>query len=474
MKNPWAVLLLKFSDQNVEPFGRAYAERMFTSAGSGTGNAVDFFRDISHGRADLHGSTVYGWLLMNHSKADLDAYRQEMIAEDTKNGTTLANRLTRQRIVDWGLEAAAENDLDLSKFFATALVFSDGVDYFGRPGVAVLNFNRADSQMFSVDLTGVSHEMGHGHGLTHSRRDGATSEYGDSWDIMSAYSVHEARSDSVPKSVPRPYHTFGPGLNAVGMDIMGWLDETRVWSPPGSGYASVVTLRPLHRRDLPGFLAIKVQTIYAEFRAKNRWDAAIPKPAVFLHHHGVHPESARPCSYLVSTINALGGRTSAFGVGDSWEKGSESNVFDEFIKLTVLRIDPAAEEADVEVRFRAALPPPVAGPGIPFGGVTVDGGGLMWVPGRGFVKVPPRSPLLRILSKIADFQAVQDLHRGGPATEQLSIQILTEMRAGLDAIISARTDFEVPAPRLRRGRTTGADSAPGLNATTRRARRPRG
>ncbi len=411
---------------------------------------------------------------MNHAKADLDAYRQEMIAEDKKNGTALANTLTRQRIVDWGLEAAAENDLDLSKFFATAFVFSDGVDYFGRPGVAVVNFNRADSQMFSVDLTGASHEMGHGHGLTHSRRDGATSEYGDSWDIMSAYSVHEARSDSVPKSVPRPYHTFGPGLNAVSMDIMGWLDETRVWSPPGSGYASVVTLRPLHRRDLPGALAIKVETIYAEFRAKSRWDAAIPNPAVFLHHHGVHPGKRAPVQ--LSHLDHQGAGWPDVGVRGRRFMG-------EGLRVERLRRIHQAHRAQDRPgrrggRRRGALSrgaaTALAGPGISFGGVTVGAGGLVWVPGRGFVKVPPRSPLLRVLSKIADFQALQDLHRGGPATEQLSIQILTETRENLDAIITARTDFEVPAPRLRRGRTTGADSAPGLNATTRRARRPRG
>jgi hypothetical protein len=465
------VLLLKLSDQNVEPFGRAYAERMFTAAGVGTGNAVDYFRDVSHGRADLGGSEVFGWFPVNHSRANLDAYRQKMIAEDQKNGTALANKLTRQRIVDWGLEAAARNKVDLSKFVATAFVFSGPVDYFGRPGVVVVNFNRDDPQTFSVDLTGVSHEMGHGHGLTHSRRDGATSEYGDSWDIMSAYSVHEARSSSVPASVPRPYHTFGPGLSAVGMDILGWLDETRVWSPPGSGHASVVTVRPLHRRDLPGFLAIKVQTIYAEFRAKSRWDAAIPRPAVFLHHHGIHPESARPCSYLIPTLGAMGVPTSALGVGDSWQKGSESNVFDEFIKLTVLRIDPAAEEADIEVTFRIPLAPPVAGPGIPFGGVTVDGGGLVWVPGRGFVKVPPRSPLLHVLSRLADFQTVQDLHRGGPATEQLSIQLLTEARERLDGIIAARTDFEVPARARRAGRAARTGRARGRTGQTgRRAR----
>jgi hypothetical protein len=59
-QTPWAILLTKFSDNNSEPFPRQFYGNLFTSAGSGTRNMVDFFRDASHGNLDLSGSQVFG------------------------------------------------------------------------------------------------------------------------------------------------------------------------------------------------------------------------------------------------------------------------------------------------------------------------------------------------------------------------------------------------------------------------------
>ena len=47
---PWAILLCKFSDDASEPYPRQRYEELFTTAGSGKFNMVDFFRDMSHGR----------------------------------------------------------------------------------------------------------------------------------------------------------------------------------------------------------------------------------------------------------------------------------------------------------------------------------------------------------------------------------------------------------------------------------------
>ena len=49
----WAILLLKWSDDPSEPFPPSYAEQMFTGAGKGTDNIVDFYDAISHGRVRL-------------------------------------------------------------------------------------------------------------------------------------------------------------------------------------------------------------------------------------------------------------------------------------------------------------------------------------------------------------------------------------------------------------------------------------
>ena len=56
MKTPWAILLVKFSDNDAEPYARERYEEIFTTAGSGKWNTVDYFRDMSHGKLDLSGS----------------------------------------------------------------------------------------------------------------------------------------------------------------------------------------------------------------------------------------------------------------------------------------------------------------------------------------------------------------------------------------------------------------------------------
>ena len=43
---------------------------MFTSAGVGTLNMVQFFTDLSHGAIDLSGSRVFGWYTLNKAKSE--------------------------------------------------------------------------------------------------------------------------------------------------------------------------------------------------------------------------------------------------------------------------------------------------------------------------------------------------------------------------------------------------------------------
>lgn len=73
---PWAILLCKFSDNATEPYPRARFEEIFTSAGNGKLNMVDFFRDMSHGNVDLSGSQVFpppakGWVHLATKKHGL-------------------------------------------------------------------------------------------------------------------------------------------------------------------------------------------------------------------------------------------------------------------------------------------------------------------------------------------------------------------------------------------------------------------
>jgi M6 family metalloprotease-like protein len=73
---PWAILLVKFSDDDSEPYVRKRYEEIFTSAGSGKWNMVDYFRDMSHGKLDLKGSKVFGWYTLDKKQSDYTGSRQ--------------------------------------------------------------------------------------------------------------------------------------------------------------------------------------------------------------------------------------------------------------------------------------------------------------------------------------------------------------------------------------------------------------
>ena len=98
-------------------------------------------------------------------------------------------------------------------------------------------------------------------------------------------------------------------------------------------------------------------------------------------------------------------------------------------------------------------------PALPFGGVTSDGGGLIWTPGRGWVRVPPRSPLYVILAQLAEIEQLQTL-TAAPAQQTainaMTTQRLAMVREDVSRIIADRHAPKVPGHSLAR-RQEGAD-----------------
>src|SRR5687767_11387754 len=73
--HPWAVVLCNFSNNQAQPNTLSYYERMYTDAGVGEGNLVEYWRDISYGNTSLSGSRVTGWHTVPHTRdewIDLD------------------------------------------------------------------------------------------------------------------------------------------------------------------------------------------------------------------------------------------------------------------------------------------------------------------------------------------------------------------------------------------------------------------
>lgn len=433
MNKPWVVLLVKLKDQDVEPFSVGEAEQRFTGAGRGTGNLVDYFLDMSHGRFDLSETRVAGWLESSHSFAERGELYDRYRKEDEKNGTQRANTLIRNDEAAWGREAATAAGIDLSVYAGIVTIYSGAVDYFGQVGQAVLSFNAADPSVCSIDLTGVAHEWAHALGLGHSRQEGNGNDYADPWDIMSAYGV---------RSVPGGrYDRVGPGMNAANMAIAGWLDETRVWTPPADG-EYFVTLRPLHRRDLDGYLAARVGEVYVELRMNEGWDAGFEGPMVLLHRKGLQPNSLERCSYLLGRASL---QRPFLQEGDSHD--DLGGRFGPKPSLEVLRIDPEAREATLLIRAGQRRGPLDGFEFVSrFLGPIVGDGGLLFHPRKGPSRVPPRGPLLRVAESLAAIESLAGLDLDLATHRQAMRGQLTRMRDEIAGMLAALDEPRVPRP----------------------------
>jgi hypothetical protein len=427
IKSSWAVLLCKFNDDSTEPFTRDYYEDLFTSSGTGSQNMVDFFRDVSHGNVDLSDTRVFGWYTLNKKLSEY--------------GLTGAEKLkNRGNLINWALQAAAANGDDLSQYVSSAgsrvvVCMNVPTDLFGG-GAGVVCDN------LSTEPRSLGQEMGHFYGLDHSRADtvpvcqvlGSDIDYRDFWDVMS--------TAGCAHSAPHPRYGFvGPGLNAANMASQGWLDESRVWTTSNPSFDLVVTLRPLHRRDLPGFLAARLGKYLVEFRSKEGWDANITRPAVLIHRFEDNH------SYIMSANNGdqdlvVG---SVFGTADT--RNSNLSIFTGTTKIEVEEINASEQFAKIRLVHYPAFEEPSLG-GILFGGADKGGHGIIFVPGRGFVPIPPHSPFVNILRQIAAYESgelIDSVHLRNTVRRETLSAIASLVENQMQTLQA----FRQPAPSLQ-------------------------
>jgi hypothetical protein len=405
IKSSWAVLLCKFNDDSTEPFTRDYYEDLFTTSGVGTQNMVDFFRDVSHGNLDLSDTRVFGWYTLNKKISEY--------------GSTGSEKLeNRGSLIKWARQAATANGDDLSKYVGVLVCMNVPTDLFGGGDGAVCD-------NLSTDPRYLGQEMGHFYGLDHSRAEGSTEDYKDRWDVMSTANAYSATH-------PR-YSFIGPGLNAANMAGRGWLDKSRVWETSASTVDTVVSLRPLHRYDLPGFLAIQFGEYFVEFRNNERWDAGIPKPAVLVHRfEGGH-------SYIVPDSNG----NQDFDAGSALKGSIEiPGVVSAARSIEVLEIDSNQQSAKVRlhhhntrVNYINPEEQPFRNPGVAYGVIV---GGVI-------SPISPRSPLLKTLKHMALYEsseAISSVH----LQNAVRLEILSAISSLAQDQMQTMQAFRQPAP----------------------------
>ena len=345
MKTPWAILLTHFSDDTIEPFPRSRYEEIFTTSGVGKWNMVDFFQDMSQGTLDLSGSKVFGWFRLTQKQSDY-----------TGSGLNPAGR---QALIAWARQKATEAGVALDDFFNVVVVLNTGRDLFGGISGVVCGDDGANKGASGLAPSLLGQEMAHGYGLQHSRLDGSTTDYTDPYDIMSTQNYHMAPHPDYPARDPQgnAVYPIGPGMNAANMSALGWLDESRTWeASPGASIVATVALRPLHRPDLPGFLALRLGSYLVEFRVKERWDAGFDKAGVLVHYF----EDGH--SYLVTTDAG----DQIFTAGSVKSTPSYMSVLGSSQSIRVVSIDTANLMATVQVQMSPAAYPNSFPPQGPF------------------------------------------------------------------------------------------------------------
>jgi hypothetical protein len=269
---PWAIVLCKFSDKPTETRPAQYYTDFYTQ--NGLGGACDYWRTVSCNALDLTRSQVFGWFTMSHSSSEL---AQLHFPGD------------RTTLVQWGIDAALANGVDLSRFRRTLVVHNYGVDH-GAAGNGVLIVH---GDPVVCEFGFICHEMGHGFGLSHSFAGNPDMEYGDGWDVMSFATTTPLFTIAFEGSTG--WATVG--LNARNIEKLGAMPSQRIWSPPTNDFSEWVTLDPLGQPPLGnhGFLVAKVppdatqpprpsgSTYEAEFRRRVGWDKATPQDTVLIH-----------------------------------------------------------------------------------------------------------------------------------------------------------------------------------------------
>lgn len=400
--SPWAVLVVRFRDDPAPATSMATYENMFTSAGAGTMNMVDYFYEMSHGHLNVSGSQVFGPYTLDRPRADYvgNVYPQPK------------DKLNRNGVLDLARATATAAGVDLSEFAGVVVCGTPTLDLCGWVGgFAAL----CDDSSLQPSLLG--QEMGHGYGLDHSRRHGSEDDYLDAWDTMSTAGAYMASHAT--------YGAVGPGLNAWNMRLRGWLRESRVHVIASIQSANeTVVLRPLHARELSGTLALAVGQYLVEFRLRERWDAAIPRSCVLIHR------AADNRSYLIQGQSG----NADLVAGDRFEVGRADLPFGEHVLVEVLSIDEASKTATIHVVHRPNTVPdvPRLDPGQLFGGITVDGGGFIVIGGK-VIPVPPRGPVHELVVSVGRLlDATEESHRlGQPVIRSRALQQVVRSVGGV-------------------------------------------
>lgn len=169
-RRPYALVMCKFADADIEPFSREQLLRMYLG---GRGSAEDFLREVSRGRITMEGTTATPWVRLPRPRS---AY--------LPGGTVDLPRLATDCM------SAADSIVDYSRVSGVGMHFNTALgccSWGGVSSVALDGPARDMPTMWNMEWarSGVIwHELGHVFGLPHSSGPYFFT-YDSNWDVMS-------------------------------------------------------------------------------------------------------------------------------------------------------------------------------------------------------------------------------------------------------------------------------------------------
>jgi hypothetical protein len=378
------VLLLSVKAPRVSTFTRDWAQRAVQ-------RTVNYFGAQSAGREPI-GFKVFDWVALDltpdeWSALGFSAHTSQRAFIETKIGESLTP-------------------------FTHLLIGIDHPESSG--GTTPGDFTYLAASNFTPSF--IAHELGHRFGAGDAFLDtpAGPDRYKDRYCVMGALGFPATFADTtlIDPSAPMLNRT-GPNMSSPTLLATGWLDEQQhgVGVDLSQVDLSVSGGRPLELSALsgapgPGWnrppVMARYQDLLIEYRFPDGWDSGLADPAspngfVVVHRSPV----GAPVAVFVRDVPAQPGAAVMLGSDlpvDIFAPGP--------LTISIQSVDAAARTIRVRLGRRAARQPPS---GRTFGGVDAGGGGLVWTPGRGFTKVPPHSPLIRVLEGIARMEAIQVL-----------------------------------------------------------------